>query len=391
MILLHSHSAREGRRACRSKCARASVPQPKSPYGIKGVGEIGLVPTAPAVAARCGLRTGSAKVTAAFGALSGGGPVLRAGPPDRNETESRQPCAGARVKPGSNPYASASCVPGRPSSCRAGHPVVLLTDCGDSKSSDCNGRAEGQADDELDDRSDQQLLSRSTAKHWRRPSSASPARSRTDSADALFGEWPRGRSVGRRDQPVLLTWALSQSGSTDTVPNATRRRRRPLRQAAEHLERSVPSTAEDKEIVFWRRPFADREHDQTLTDLGGKSPLRRLRAPDGFTPRPRGGRRPEGHISDRVQGGRADGDRQDCRRRTAGTADCGVRPLRRPLRWLTDKLTVLLDDKALVPNERCPVVGQQDSGSADVLSVLDATSAALTTSAMQSMDGAHEG
>ena len=27
------------------------VPQPRSPYGIKGVGEIGLVPTAPAVAA----------------------------------------------------------------------------------------------------------------------------------------------------------------------------------------------------------------------------------------------------------------------------------------------------------------------------------------------------
>jgi xanthine dehydrogenase molybdenum-binding subunit len=27
------------------------VLQPKSPYGIKGVGEIGLVPTAPAVAA----------------------------------------------------------------------------------------------------------------------------------------------------------------------------------------------------------------------------------------------------------------------------------------------------------------------------------------------------
>jgi xanthine dehydrogenase molybdenum-binding subunit len=27
------------------------VPQPQSPYGIKGVGEIGLVPTAPAVAA----------------------------------------------------------------------------------------------------------------------------------------------------------------------------------------------------------------------------------------------------------------------------------------------------------------------------------------------------
>ena len=27
------------------------VPQPKSPYGIKGIGEIGLVPTAGAVAA----------------------------------------------------------------------------------------------------------------------------------------------------------------------------------------------------------------------------------------------------------------------------------------------------------------------------------------------------
>ena len=27
------------------------MPQPRSPFGIKGVGEIGLVPTAPAVAA----------------------------------------------------------------------------------------------------------------------------------------------------------------------------------------------------------------------------------------------------------------------------------------------------------------------------------------------------
>ena len=27
------------------------VPQPRSPFGIKGIGEIGLVPTAPAVAA----------------------------------------------------------------------------------------------------------------------------------------------------------------------------------------------------------------------------------------------------------------------------------------------------------------------------------------------------
>jgi CO/xanthine dehydrogenase Mo-binding subunit len=27
------------------------VPQPRAPYGIKGVGEIGLVPTAPAIAA----------------------------------------------------------------------------------------------------------------------------------------------------------------------------------------------------------------------------------------------------------------------------------------------------------------------------------------------------
>ena len=31
--------------------AIVEVPQPRSPYGIKGVGEIGLVPTAPAVAA----------------------------------------------------------------------------------------------------------------------------------------------------------------------------------------------------------------------------------------------------------------------------------------------------------------------------------------------------
>jgi len=34
------------------------VPQPRSPYGIKGVGEIGLVPTAPAVAAALRAATG---------------------------------------------------------------------------------------------------------------------------------------------------------------------------------------------------------------------------------------------------------------------------------------------------------------------------------------------
>ena len=47
---LARHPAREGR-AARSTCSSSRCPQPRSPYGIKGVGEIGLVPTAPAVAA----------------------------------------------------------------------------------------------------------------------------------------------------------------------------------------------------------------------------------------------------------------------------------------------------------------------------------------------------
>ena len=35
----------------RRNIIEVEVPQPRSPYGIKGVGEIGLVPTAGAVAA----------------------------------------------------------------------------------------------------------------------------------------------------------------------------------------------------------------------------------------------------------------------------------------------------------------------------------------------------
>ncbi len=50
-----------------------------------------------------------------------------------------------------------------------------------------------------------------------------------------------------------------------------------------------------------------------------------------------------------------------------------------------DKFTVLLDDKALVPNDVILPLVNTGSASDDVLSVLDATSAALTTSAMQSM------
>ena len=61
------------------------VPQPRSPYGIKGVGEIGLVPTAPAVAAALHDLDGEWRTTLPMKPRLTAGPVLRthAGSRDR--------------------------------------------------------------------------------------------------------------------------------------------------------------------------------------------------------------------------------------------------------------------------------------------------------------------
>ena len=63
---------------------------------------------------------------------------------------------------------------------------------------------------------------------------------------------------------------------------------------------------------------------------------------------------------------------------TAGNADCGVDRSADP-GLSTGTFTVLQDDKALVPNDVILPLISTDVGAADVLSVLDATSARLTT------------
>ena len=69
----------------------------------------------------------------------------------------------------------------------------------------------------------------------------------------------------------------------------------------------------------------------------------------------------------------------------AGTADCGVGTSGDPaLAPVT--LKVLLDDKAVVPNDVMLPLLAADAATADVLAVLDATSARLTAEQLRSLN-----
>ncbi len=69
---------------------------------------------------------------------------------------------------------------------------------------------------------------------------------------------------------------------------------------------------------------------------------------------------------------------------TSGTADCGVGRSGDPA-LAPATFTVLLDDKALVPNDVMLPLVTADAGSADVLAVIDATSARLTVEQLRSL------
>jgi osmoprotectant transport system substrate-binding protein len=69
---------------------------------------------------------------------------------------------------------------------------------------------------------------------------------------------------------------------------------------------------------------------------------------------------------------------------TGGTADCGVGRSADPALSVAT-LTVLEDDKALVPNDVILPIVTSDSAGDDVLAILDQTSAKLTTSALRDL------
>jgi osmoprotectant transport system substrate-binding protein len=207
-------------------------------------------------------------------------------------------------------------------------------------------------------------------------------------SDELFAAMKSGDVQLAATTTLGLLALLSADGSTTTSPppTATLLQTDAITKALPaNLKISATTTAEDKDVVYCATTFTDANTIATLTDLGTKPGLATLAAPDGFdTSTPLGAAALKdtygiefksivpaevGHTLEPV---------------AAGTADCGVGRSGDPALAVAT-VTILQDDKALVPNDVILPLVSADAGTIDVTSVLDATSARLTPNSLRAL------
>ena len=184
----------------------------------------------------------------------------------------------------------------------------------------------------------------------------------------------------------LFKLVQSPSGTPASLPNTVADQAAAIiKGMPTSLKMGTPSTAEDKDVVFCAKTFTDANTIATLTDLGTKPGIATLAAPDGFdtaTPLGAAGLKATYQIAFKSIVTAAAGKSLDAI--TAGTADCGVGRSADPALGAAT-LTVLQDDKALVPNDVIVPVVSVNAGSADVITVLDDTSARLTPDSFRAL------
>jgi glycine betaine/choline ABC-type transport system substrate-binding protein len=186
---------------------------------------------------------------------------------------------------------------------------------------------------------------------------------------------------------ALFGLVQTPSATPPAVPNTTAAQTESIAKLLPtNLKMGVPTSAEDKDIVFCAKTFADTNSIVTLTDLGTKPGIATLAAPTGFetsTPLGSAGLKQLYNIDfkavvpttiDKVVAAV-----------NAGTADCGVGRSADPVLGVAT-LTILQDDKALVPDDVIVPVYSTQIGSDDILSVIDDTSARLTPDSLRAIE-----
>lgn len=186
------------------------------------------------------------------------------------------------------------------------------------------------------------------------------------------------------------TTPAATSSSTPAV--ATANPNRTTQQAAEivkNLPKNIaigtPTTAEDKDVVFCAKTFTDANTIVTLTDLGTKSSTATLAAPDGFdTNAPLGAAGLKSVYNIQFKAVVPTVSTKTLAAVTGGKTDCGVGRSADPA-LAAATITVLEDDKALVPNDVILPVFTKDIGSDNVVAAIDGVSSRLTPTALRAM------
>ena len=208
-----------------------------------------------------------------------------------------------------------------------------------------------------------------------------------DTPEALYAAMQAGdvQLTGATMQG-LFTWLQSQSGKTDALPPTTALQADAIAKALPAtLKLGSASTAEDKDVIFCSATFTQANTLATLTDLGTKPQTATLAAPDGFdsaTPLGAAALKDTYQIQFKSIVPTASDKIIDAV--TAGTADCGVGRSADPA-LAAATFTVLQDDKAVVPNDVMVSLVTATAGTVDVMSVIDATSAKLTSARLRSL------
>jgi len=176
--------------------------------------------------------------------------------------------------------------------------------------------------------------------------------------------------------------------STPANPNSTTQQAAAIvKGLPENLEIGTPTTAEDKEVVFCAKTFTDANSVVTLTDLGTKSGTATLAAADGFdaaAPLGAAGLKSLYNIEFKAVVPTEATKILDAV--TGGTADCGVGRSADPA-LAAATVTVLEDDKVLVPNDVILPLFTKDIGTDDVVAAIDAISERLTPDSLRAMMG----
>ena len=171
-------------------------------------------------------------------------------------------------------------------------------------------------------------------------------------------------------------------------PNATSQQAAEIvKGLPENLAIGTPTTAEDKDVVFCAKAFTDSNTIVTLTDLGTKSSAATLAAPDGFdTASPLGAAGLKSLYNIEFKAVVPTEATKTLEAVTGATADCGVGRSADPA-LSSAGITVLEDDKVLVPNDVILPLFTKDIASDDVVAAIDAISARLTPDSLRAMMG----
>ncbi|MEP7113163.1 MAG: glycine betaine ABC transporter substrate-binding protein [Ilumatobacteraceae bacterium] len=185
---------------------------------------------------------------------------------------------------------------------------------------------------------------------------------------------------------ALFNMVQAPGGTPVPVPNTTADQATAIAKGLPaNVKMATPTTAEDKDVVFCAKTFTDTNTIATLTDLGAKPGIATLAAPDGFdTSTPLGAAGLKDIYKVEFKAIVPTTIEKVVEAVNAGTADCGVGRAADPALSVAT-LTVLQDDKALVPNDVIVPVVTTDAGTDDVLSVIAATSGRLTPDSLRTL------